>query len=228
MKTEIDYNNRLPGHPEPLELPSHTEESAESPAMKKPETVYTSDAQEVRGLGGFGWAFLAAAAIAVFVGAIYFFSDRAHNDYPDIAAAKTTTLTTPAKGFAAKMVTVKKTDPSATSGTAGATEVAEVTEDVVYLFPLNGSDIKNNPDLDKLARQVSANDNAYVIVTAYTDESGRPEYNQRLSEKRAKKVGAYLVAHGVPSSHVSTKGMGPTHKYPTVEQNRRAVVHVDY
>ncbi|MCM1164137.1 MAG: OmpA family protein [Muribaculaceae bacterium] len=226
MKTE-DYNNRLPEYQEPLELPAHKEREATAKTPRAPREAQTADVDEVRGFGGFGWAMLAAAAVAVFVGAIYFFSDRAEKYHPDIAEV-TTPVGNSAKPFAAKMITVRNAAPQSATASATDTQGAQVTEDVVYLFPLDGSDIQANAALDNLAGRVSGNQQAYVVVTAYTDESGRAAYNQRLSEKRARKVGQYLVAHGVPASHVKTVGKGETHKYPTVEQNRRAEVHVNY
>ncbi|MDE6122065.1 MAG: OmpA family protein, partial [Duncaniella dubosii] len=100
-----------------------------------------------------------------------------------------------------------------------------VPHDVVYLFPLDGSEIPDDATLNDLAKKVAAS-GAYVSVVAYTDESGNAEYNQRLSERRAKRVGEYLIAHGVPSDHVRTKGMGQTHAYPSAAQDRRAEIHV--
>lgn len=220
MDTRNDYQERLPEHPEPLELPAHAEKkAAAAPMAAKARPASTADVEEVRGMGSVGWAALAALAIALFVGAIFFFSDRAHDTDGTITAYNTES-TIPATR------TARMSGIASTSGAeATATAVATAPQDVVYLFPLDGSDIVENKALNSVAKR-AAETGAYVTVVAYTDESGRAAYNQKLSEKRANKVGAYLIAHGVPADHVKTQGLGQTHKYPTVAQNRRAEVHL--
>ncbi|MBF0470535.1 MAG: OmpA family protein [Gammaproteobacteria bacterium] len=47
-----------------------------------------------------------------------------------------------------------------------------------------------------------------IIVTGHTDSYGTESYNQMLSEKRAKRVGDYLVTKGVNAKLISTRGKG--------------------
>src|SRR5690349_18733534 len=47
-----------------------------------------------------------------------------------------------------------------------------------------------------------------VQVTGYTDTSGSPAYNQRLSVRRANAVAAVLVQDGVPQSALVVSGRG--------------------
>jgi len=47
-----------------------------------------------------------------------------------------------------------------------------------------------------------------VKITGHTDSSGKPEYNQKLSVKRAEAVRAYLVSLGVDASKLEVAGMG--------------------
>jgi OOP family OmpA-OmpF porin len=49
-----------------------------------------------------------------------------------------------------------------------------------------------------------------VIVTGHTDRLGTQAYNQKLSEKRAESVLAYLQSKGVKADHVDTMGAGKT------------------
>ena len=71
-----------------------------------------------------------------------------------------------------------------------------------------------------------------VVVQGYCDERGTREYNLALGERRANAVKAYLVAHGVDSSRISTISYGK--ERPAVlgnneaawAQNRRAVTVV--
>jgi OmpA-OmpF porin, OOP family len=48
-------------------------------------------------------------------------------------------------------------------------------------------------------------------VNGYTDTSGSPRYNMRLSIRRAQAVAAELVRDGVPRSVISIHGYGETH-----------------
>ncbi|MDR3506044.1 MAG: OmpA family protein [Acidocella sp.] len=48
-------------------------------------------------------------------------------------------------------------------------------------------------------------------VSGYTDTSGTPQYNQGLSERRAKAVATQLVQDGVPASEIEIHAYGQTH-----------------
>ncbi len=50
-----------------------------------------------------------------------------------------------------------------------------------------------------------------IEVNGYTDTSGKPSYNQRLSIRRAENVAAELVRDGVPRTAISIHGFGETH-----------------
>lgn len=64
------------------------------------------------------------------------------------------------------------------------------------------------PTLDRIAGVLKTYDHAFVDVYGHTDSVGSEAYNQRLSEQRAASVAAYLVAHGVNSARLGTKGFG--------------------
>ena len=69
-----------------------------------------------------------------------------------------------------------------------------------------------------------------IEVNGYTDSSGSPAYNQKLSVRRAESVAAELVKDGVPRSEIATQGFGETHPLvPTANgvrepQNRRVEI----
>lgn len=66
------------------------------------------------------------------------------------------------------------------------------------------------------ANQLKANpDITLVMVVGHTDRIGSAAYNQRLSERRANQVKAYLVSLGVESSRLEAVGKGETE--PLVE-----------
>jgi OOP family OmpA-OmpF porin len=93
-------------------------------------------------------------------------------------------------------------------------------------------------DLTERARQIiaeAAQNAARVQVTrievnGYTDASGTPQYNQKLSVKRAQNVAAELVKDGVPENEITVQGFGETHPLvPTAAgarepQNRRVEI----
>jgi outer membrane protein OmpA-like peptidoglycan-associated protein len=69
-----------------------------------------------------------------------------------------------------------------------------------------------------------------IQVTGYTDRSGSPAYNQRLSERRANNVARALAALGVPQSQMAVSGRGENdNRVPTAAgvrepQNRRVEI----
>jgi len=50
-----------------------------------------------------------------------------------------------------------------------------------------------------------------IEVNGYTDTSGKPAYNQKLSVRRAQNVAAELVKDGVPQNEITIQGFGDTH-----------------
>jgi len=66
----------------------------------------------------------------------------------------------------------------------------------------------SGPILDKVAAQIQSCNCSSVTIRGYTDSTGNPDYNQKLSERRAAAVQEYLVAHGVPSRMLSSSGLG--------------------
>jgi outer membrane protein OmpA-like peptidoglycan-associated protein len=69
-----------------------------------------------------------------------------------------------------------------------------------------------------------------IQVTGYTDRSGSPGYNQRLSERRANAVADALTRLGVPKTQMAVSGRGENdNRVPTADgvrepQNRRVEI----
>ncbi|MBX9702450.1 MAG: OmpA family protein [Acetobacteraceae bacterium] len=69
-----------------------------------------------------------------------------------------------------------------------------------------------------------------IEVAGHADRSGTPQYNQRLSQRRADAVAAELVARGVPRSEISVQAFGESRPLvPTADgvrepQNRRVEI----
>jgi outer membrane protein OmpA-like peptidoglycan-associated protein len=62
--------------------------------------------------------------------------------------------------------------------------------------------------LDKHAEWLKANSTAMVAIEGGADQRGSIPDNQKLSERRARAVSDYLVAHGVPPERIVSIGYG--------------------
>lgn len=65
-------------------------------------------------------------------------------------------------------------------------------------------------DRDVLARLATCARVDSVVIEGHTDRMGSQQYNQKLSEKRADAVKAYLVSKGAGRDQIETIGMGKT------------------
>lgn len=86
----------------------------------------------------------------------------------------------------------------------------KVTHAADALFGFNKIDLRpqGKAKLDDLVNQIKGINLEIIIVVGHTDRLGEDAYNQRLSEKRAETVKAYLVSKGVESNRVYTEGKG--------------------
>jgi OOP family OmpA-OmpF porin len=65
-------------------------------------------------------------------------------------------------------------------------------------------------DREVIAKLRDLKEVRYIIVNGHACRMGTAQYNQRLSERRANAVRAYLVSKGVDQSKVETLGFGKT------------------
>ena len=65
--------------------------------------------------------------------------------------------------------------------------------------------------LDQVADALKAAADIKVEIGGHTDGKGSSAYNQKLSQKRAESVKAYLVEHGIDAGRMTTKGYGKEH-----------------
>lgn len=110
----------------------------------------------------------------------------------------------------------------------------EPTKDVITveaekLFGFDKAKISDNGKqaLDAAAEKIIANPKiTLVVVTGHTDRLGSYEYNQKLSEQRAKQVGDYLSSKGVDASKIVTTGRGESVPVVACEgiKNRKALI----
>ena len=91
---------------------------------------------------------------------------------------------------------------------------------------------QNRELLSRLAGIFLASHGYRLQIYGYTDDIGTDQYNQSLSERRAKAVSEYLVQSGVPVEIMSTKGFGkatPRVKGTSLEareKNRRVEIGI--
>jgi outer membrane protein OmpA-like peptidoglycan-associated protein len=65
-------------------------------------------------------------------------------------------------------------------------------------------------ELGKLILFLNKNPKIKFEISGHTDNVGTKQYNQTLSEKRAKSVYDYLIANGIPANRMTSKGYGDT------------------
>jgi OOP family OmpA-OmpF porin len=85
-------------------------------------------------------------------------------------------------------------------------------------------------ELAKTFRQGGKVHVEHISVVGHTDAIGTVKYNQKLSERRAEAVKAYIVSKGFPDSFVATSGKGETEPVASNktsagrQQNRRVEI----
>jgi len=79
-------------------------------------------------------------------------------------------------------------------------------------FELNSSRLKKEalPLLEHLLKIMNENSSMSIEIRGHTDSTGKADYNQILSEKRAESVAEYLIKHGISPERLKTRGYGQT------------------
>ena len=85
-----------------------------------------------------------------------------------------------------------------------------VTFDSGILFDFNSDALKPTArtNLDNLAGNLASFGDSKLVFVGHTDSVGTAQYNQGLSERRARSVANYLILKGVPSARVEAAGRG--------------------
>jgi len=118
---------------------------------------------------------------------------------------------------------------------------AEVTPEEIkidlsadVLFDFDKSDLKPAAEekLQSLRTVVNGKPGSRVSIEGHTDVRGDAPYNQSLSKRRAESVAAWLVAHGVDASRLTTSGAGEARPLRTGDSeadhqaNRRVEIRI--
>jgi OOP family OmpA-OmpF porin len=90
--------------------------------------------------------------------------------------------------------------------------IEKITLSTDVLFEFNKADLKpaGQQKLDELAKNAQGANVEKVVLVGHADRIGSEEYNQELSENRAKAVADYLASKGVDSSRLQVEGRGKT------------------
>ena len=112
--------------------------------------------------------------------------------------------------------------------------VEKITYSAEALFDFDKSVLKpeGRRILDELVEKVQGINLEVMVAIGHTDSIGTEAYNQRLSERRANAVKAYLVSKGIESDRVATEGKGELQPVASNKtkagraQNRRVEIEV--
>lgn len=91
-------------------------------------------------------------------------------------------------------------------------QVEKMTLKADTLFDFDKSVVKpeGKKVLDRLVDQAKSMNLEVMIAVGHADWTGPEAYNQKLSERRAAAVKAYLVSKGIPAGKIHTEGKGET------------------
>ena len=123
---------------------------------------------------------------------------------------------------------IKETLPGAEVERVGDGIKITLNESIVT-FAFDSSNLTSvaKTNLDKLSQILINNPDTNINIYGHTDSKGSDEYNQKLSERRANSVKAYLAGKGIASSRLFALGEGESMPVATNDtdagraQNRR-------
>ena len=112
--------------------------------------------------------------------------------------------------------------------------IEKITYSAETLFDFDKSVLKpeGRRVLDELVEKVQGINLEVMVAIGHTDSIGSEAYNQRLSERRANAVRAYLTSKGIENDRIATEGKGelqPVASNKTkagLAQNRRVEIEV--
>ena len=113
-------------------------------------------------------------------------------------------------------------------------EGIKITLDSAILFGFDSANLETSSkqSIDNLVGILQKYDDTNIIVEGHTDSQGTEQYNQGLSERRAKAVTDYALSKGLAGGRITTVGHGesmPVASNDTEEgrrQNRRVEIGV--
>jgi outer membrane protein OmpA-like peptidoglycan-associated protein len=116
---------------------------------------------------------------------------------------------------------------------AGATHRLALPSQVLFDFDEDQLSGSAPGALDQVLSAIGERPNARVTIEGHTDDVGTADYNQRLSERRAEAVAAYLSKRGVARERLTVRGFGasrpvaPNDGEDHRRENRRVEIVID-
>jgi outer membrane protein OmpA-like peptidoglycan-associated protein len=92
-----------------------------------------------------------------------------------------------------------------------ATVKVTLEADPLFNFDKYNIRVDQRGKLDELVDQLNGAAYSNVSVAGHADRIGTEAYNQKLSERRASSVKAYLVRKGIPASKITVESYGESH-----------------
>ncbi|MBX9850999.1 MAG: OmpA family protein, partial [Cytophagaceae bacterium] len=83
-----------------------------------------------------------------------------------------------------------------------------VLKNIFFDFDLATLRDESKTELEKLLKFMNDHPEIKVELSGHTDDKGKDKYNQKLSERRAEAVVAYLVEKGIDKKRLIAKGYG--------------------
>ncbi|MGE8484366.1 OmpA family protein [Pseudomonas sp. FP1740] len=123
---------------------------------------------------------------------------------------------------------VKPAEPEAAKS-----EIITLSSSVLFAYNKSELTPAARSELDSLMPKLQSADVVSVKVVGHTDSQGSDAYNQKLSERRASSVAAYLLSRGLAPNKLTSEGKGesqPVADNDTEEgraQNRRVELHIN-
>lgn len=105
--------------------------------------------------------------------------------------------------------------PAARPAPASVRQSIVIQADALFDFDKSVVRPDGKKSIDEALAKLNGVDLEMVIATGHTDSIGTDAYNQKLSERRAAAVKAYLVSQGMPASKITTIGKGESQPVAT-------------
>lgn len=150
---------------------------------------------------------------------------RAYSVDGDPRSGKTTLITQVPEVISSGNVDKVATEPSVSSGTGDpAKSVSKLAMQIMFALNSYLIDPSSYAGLDNVAKGIAPYQTT-IMIEGHTDASGSPEYNLRLSQKRAEAVRDYLIKKGITADRLIPIGLASTRLFnkndPYAASNRR-------
>lgn len=127
---------------------------------------------------------------------------------------------------------VQPVRPVQTLNTNTSQPFVTISSDIAFAHNSAQLSTRFQSELDRIAQQLRALPGRVFTVEGHTDSVGEEDYNQRLSEERARAVQRYLISRGIESNRIIITGAGelrpvaPNDNSSGRARNRRVEIYV--